>query len=184
MQQSRVATRYASALFDQAQQDNTLETVIADMRGLKQMLAESRDLTLLFESPIMKASQKTAVVKALVEKAGISKTVHNFVLLLIAKSRESEIVQVIGALEERYNALKALAPVEVVSAFAMDADQQAKLMQQVEKTTGKKPVPTYTVNPALIGGFTVKVGDQVMDGSVKHQLDLLRKRLNAGAMSN
>jgi F-type H+-transporting ATPase subunit delta len=184
MQQSRVAVRYATALFNEALHTQTLEEVITDIRGLQTMLKESRDLRLLFESPIIKSSQKERVLKAFFEKAKFSGVVEQFLLLLVEKSRENEIVPILQSFETLYNAHKSLVPVEIVSAFPLDADQQTTLLSKIERLTGKKPLPTYRINTALIGGFVVKIGDQVMDGSIRHQLELLRKQLYAGARSN
>jgi F-type H+-transporting ATPase subunit delta len=184
MQQSRVAARYATALFDQAQQEKSLETAIEDVRGLKSMMTESRDLKLLFQSPVIKAEQKVTFLKALFAKANFSATVQNFLLLLVSKGRAAELSQVIEAFEHQYNAANNLIPVQISSAFELDADQRTKLLAKVQELTGKKPLPSYTVDAGLIGGFMVKIADQVMDGSIKHQLGILKKRLNAGAFSN
>ena len=63
MRQSRVASRYASALYEQAHLEKNIDTVIADVRGLKAMIAESRDLALFFQSPVIKSEQKAITVK-------------------------------------------------------------------------------------------------------------------------
>jgi F-type H+-transporting ATPase subunit delta len=184
MQQSRVAARYAIALFDQAQQDNSLETVLEDVRGLKSMMSDSRDLTLLFQSPVIKAEQKVMFLKTLCARANFSATMQNFLLLVVSKGRAADVRQVLEAFETRYNAANNFLPVQITSAFELDADQRTKLLKKVEELTGKKPMPSYAVDAALIGGFMVKMDDRVMDGSIKHQLGLLQKRLNAGAFNN
>jgi F-type H+-transporting ATPase subunit delta len=184
MSQSRVASRYAAALFHEAQHHNSLDSLVEEMRLLGSMLRDSRDLAVFFASPVIKASQKSIAIKTLAEKSQFSTTLKNFLLLLVEKSRENEISNIIEAFEALYNQHKSLLPIEVVSAMELDKEQKEKLLQSIEQRTGKKPVATYKINAALIGGFTVKIGDMMMDSSVKHQLEVLKKRLQQGAFSN
>lgn len=184
MVQSRVAVRYASALFTETSQANTLETTIADVRGLRAMLADSRDFALFVESPIIKASQKSAAMKVIAEKSRFAPTTVNFLQLLIDKSRINELAGVLESFETLYNERQGLIPIMVTSAIELDSAQKDKLMKKVEEYTGKKPIPSYIVNPALVGGFTVKIGDNMLDNSIKRQLEVLKKRLMQGVFNN
>ncbi len=183
MAQSRVAKRYATALFQEAQQKGTLETVIGDVRGLKTMLNDSRDFALFVASPVIKAAQKQAALKALATKTGFAPLTNNFLALLVEKSRIPALGDILNSFEALYNAANNLLPVEITSAIELDAGQKDSLLKKLEAQTGKKPQPTYSVNPTLIGGFTVKIGDSMMDSSIKHQLSLLKKRLLEGALN-
>ncbi len=184
MVQSRVAIRYASALFAETSQSNTLETTMSDVRGLRKMLAESRDFALFVESPIIKASQKSTALKVIAEKSQLAPTTINFLELLIQKSRINELSAVLASFETLYNERQGLILIEVTSAVELDAAQQEKLTKKIEEYTGKKPVASYNVNPALVGGFTVKIGDSMVDNSIKRQLEVLKKRLMQGAFNN
>jgi F-type H+-transporting ATPase subunit delta len=184
MNQSRVAARYATALFEQAQQTNVLETVMSDAESLRTMIEDSRDLALFFQSPVIKSSQKAQALNALFPKMQLTPVMQNFLLLLVEKSRESEILGMLNALKAQYNAAKSLASVEVTSAFELDADQKTQLLKKIEEYIGKTPVANYRIDNALIGGFTVKIGDSIMDGSIKHQLTMLKKRLFASGAQN
>lgn len=183
MAQSRVATRYATALFQEAQQKGALETVMGDIRGLKTMLKDSRDFALFVTSPIIKASQKQIAIKALSARTDFAPLTNNFLALLVEKSRIAELSNILDAFEVLYNGVNNILPVEVTSAIELDAAQKESLLKKLEAQTGKKPQPTYLVNPTLIGGFTVKIGDSMMDSSIKHQLSLLKKRLLEGALN-
>lgn len=183
MSQSRVATRYATALFNEAKQAGALETIIADMRGLRQMLKESRDFALFVASPVIKTAQKATALKTIAEKAGLAPTTKNFLALLVEKSRVNELADIIDSFEAVYNKENNILPIEIDSAIELDATQKDSLIKRIEAQTGKKPQPTYSVNPALIGGFTVKIGDSMMDGSIKQQLTLLKKRLLEGVLN-
>ncbi|MCS6808782.1 MAG: ATP synthase F1 subunit delta [Bacteroidota bacterium] len=184
MIQSRVAMRYAMALFQEAQQHNLLETVIEDVRGLTTMLKESRDFALFVSSPIIKASQKQAVLTAIADKACLAKLTHTFLALLVEKNRIAELRDILAAFKTLYNNAHNLLPVEITSAIELDSTQKEHLLRTIEKRTGKKPLPTYSINPSLIGGFTVKIGDTLIDSSLRHQLTLLKQRLLEGTLSN
>jgi F-type H+-transporting ATPase subunit delta len=184
MNQSRVAARYAKALFEQAQQSNALEAVMSDAQSLQSLLRDSRDLALFFQSPVIKSSQKAQILQALFAKLQLSPVMQNFLLLLVEKSREPEIASVLEMLNVQYNIAKSLVPVEITSALELDADQKTQLLKKIEEYIGKTPVASYRVDSSLIGGFTVKIGDSIMDGSIKHQLALLKKRLFSGAQNN
>lgn len=183
MAQSRVATRYATALFQEAQHTDALETVMGDVRGLKTMLNDSRDFALFVASPVIKAAQKQTALKALSAKTGFAPITNNFLALLIEKSRIAELSDILDSFEALYNNVNNLLPVEITSAIELDTVQKESLLKKIAAQTNKKPQPTYAVNPALIGGFTVKIGDSMMDSSIKHQLSLLKKRLLEGALN-
>lgn len=183
MHQSRVATRYATALLNEAKQTNVLEATIGDVRGLSTMLKESRDFALFVASPVIKAEQKATALKVIAEKAALAPMTKNFLALLVEKSRVNELADIIHAFEVLYNAENNIVPVEITSAIELEPAQKDSLLKQLAAQTGKKPQPTYAVNTALIGGFTVKIGDSMMDGSIKHQLTLLKKRLLEGVLN-
>ena len=183
MSQSRVATRYATALFNEAQQTGILETIIGDVRGLRTMLTDSRDFAVFVASPVIKTDKKAATLKALAEKAALAPLMKNFLSLLVEKSRVAELANILDSFEKLYNNAGGIVPVEVSSAIELDATQKENLLKKLQVQTGKKPQATYTINPTLIGGFTAQVGDSMMDGSIKHQLTLLKKRLLEGALN-
>jgi F-type H+-transporting ATPase subunit delta len=184
MVQSRVAVRYATALFAETSQANTLDATIADVRGLRTMLSESRDFALFVESPIIKTSQKSAALKVVAEKAQFAPTTKNFLQLLVEKSRINELSSVLDSFETLYNERKGLLPIEVISAVELDSTQKENLLKKIEDYTGKKPLPSYSINIGLVGGFTVKIGDSMLDNSIKRQLEVLKKRLMEGEFSN
>jgi F-type H+-transporting ATPase subunit delta len=183
MAQSLVATRYATALFAEAVANNTLETVIDDIRALRSILRDSRDFALFVNSPIIKAEQKANALKAIATEARISPTTTTFLMLLVEKNRADELANIVAAFEALYNEQQGIVPLEVVSAVEMDASQKEALLKSLESRIGKQPHATYTVNPALIGGFTVKIGDTMMDSSITHQLAVLKKRLMEGTLN-
>lgn len=183
MPQSRVASRYATALFRQAKQAGSLETTIGDARALRSLLKESRDFELFVTSPVIKTAQKDIAFKAIGEKVALAPLTKNFLSLLVQKNRVAELADIIDSFETLYNKESNILPVEIVSAIELDNTQKDALVKKLEAQTGKKAQAQYSVNPALIGGFTVKVGDSMMDGSIKQQLILLKKRLLEGAMN-
>jgi F-type H+-transporting ATPase subunit delta len=183
MNHSLVATRYATALFDEATARQLLESVILDVRTLQTLLNDSRDFALFVRSPIIKTAQKTAALKAIAVKAQLLPVTTTFLMVLASKHRASDLASILAAFEALYNEQHGIVPLEVVSAVAMDSAQKEALLKSLEHRTGKKPVATYNVNPTLIGGFTVQIGDTMIDSSIQHQLVVLKKSLLEGVLN-
>jgi F-type H+-transporting ATPase subunit delta len=180
---SRVAGRYANALFTEAEQTKTLETILDDLRSLRSMLQESRELALFVANPAIKAAHKRTALAAIADKAGLSAMTKNWLGLLVEKSRVGELYDIIAAFEELYNKAHNIMPVVITSALELDSSQKSNLLAKLEAQTGKKILPTFATNPALIGGFTVKIGDTLIDSSISRQLATLKKRMMENAMN-
>lgn len=183
MSYSRVASRYASALLKAAVQADSLDAVRTDVNLLKTALGVSRELLHLLKSPIVPPDRKVAALKNIFADK-VSIMTMNFILLLLEKRREGELPGVLTSFDEQYNQQMGIADVLIRSAIELDETQKNSILEKVKKFTGKTVVARYMVDPALIGGFMVKIGDTVLDGSVRHQLDNLKKALAAGELSN
>jgi F-type H+-transporting ATPase subunit delta len=183
MSYSRVALRYASALLKAAVQGNSLEAVRADIDLLKTALGASREFQHLLKSPIVQSERKVTVLRNIFADK-VSPTTMNFLLLLLEKKREAALPNIVTSFDEQYNQHMGIADVTIRSAIELDEAQKNSILDKVRKYTGKSVVAHYVIDPSLIGGFLVKIGDTVLDGSVRHQLDNLKKTLATGALNN
>lgn len=183
MLHSRVASRYASALLGAARQANMLDAVRKDIDLLKLSVSVSRELVNFLKSPIISADKKTGAFKNMFESQ-VSALTMNFLLLLVEKTREAELPQIIVSFNEQYNALQGIVEAHISSAIELDEQQKQAILDKVRRYTGKTIVPDYRIDPSLIGGFQVRIGDSIMDGSVKQQIENLKKTLLAGDHNN
>lgn len=175
MKSSKSASRYAQALLDLAIEQGNLESVAADMKYLSVVCAENRDLELMLLSPIVKADKKIAVLNAVFDQFdAVSKS---FIELIAKNGRESILPQIADAFEGLLKAHKGIVPVTLVSASKLDEGVKKTILAKVQSMAHGTLEVSEEIDPALIGGFLVKMGDHQIDASVASQLGKLKQRL-------
>jgi F-type H+-transporting ATPase subunit delta len=178
MSSAIASRRYASALLDVAIEGNFLEKVTADLQNIQEVLGQSRELQLALKSPLIKGDKKSQILEAIFGDSISDKTII-FIRLLAHKKRAQLLFEVVtefnSLLDEKNGYLNA----DVRSAVKLGDDQARELVNGLSARTGKKIRAKMSLDESLIGGFTVKIGDTILDGSVSHQLQLLRKSLSA-----
>ena len=176
-----VARRYARALYQEAEARGAVERTDEDVQALREALDASRELTALFESPVVAREKKEAVARRLFE-GKVGDLTMRFVLLLLEKEREDllpAVARAYGALrDERLGVVEA----SVRTARPLGFDETRRLEETLAQRTGKQVRLRMEVDPALIGGLVVRIGDKVYDRSVRHQLGLLREQLHHRAL--
>lgn len=179
MADTTTARRYAQALLQEAERTGNVEQVDQDVDLIRTSLDDSRELVLVFESPVISREKKEAIVSALFKDRLQPVTLH-FLELLIEKKREDLFPAVVRA----YSALrdKQLGIVEArVRSAALLADaERERLETALEEKTGQNVRLQVDVDSSLIGGLVVRIGDTVYDSSVRHQLSMLREQLEHG----
>jgi F-type H+-transporting ATPase subunit delta len=171
-----VARRYALALYEEAEQAGTLERVDDDMLAVRESLDGSRELEGLFRSPIVSSEKKAAVVKQLFE-GRVEPLVVRFLLLLVQKQREDMVPAMIRAYNDLRDERQGVVEALVRTAMPLGDAEEASLKQALEARTGKTVRLQTEVDESLVGGVVVRIGDMVLDGSARHQLQQLRERL-------
>ena len=179
-----VARRYARALYEEAAQQKKLDAVDEDIAMLQESLAGSPELERFFADPRLNAERKTSVVDSLLAKR-VNPITLNFVHLLINKNRETILADIVDAFMRMRDDQQGVVEATARVALPLDAKSEKELSEAVASITGKKVRLNTEVDPSLIGGAVIRVGDTVYDGSVRHQLNNLRKRLeNSRALTN
>ena len=183
MADQRVAARYAKSLLDLGKEMGTLEAVKQDMDLLSKTMAESRDLRLLLRNPIVKHDKKLAILTAIFQ-GKVSDMTMRFFTILTSKNRESALEGMGTEFQVQYNALQGIQMAEVTSATPLTAASRAELEKLVTQQTGLTQVKlTEKVNPDLIGGFVLRVGDIQIDDSVRTSLRKMRISLQENSYS-
>lgn len=172
-----VAQRYASALADVALEQKTAEKVKAELGSFVDLVGDSADLRNFLASPAVQREPKQAVVEKLVTRLGASKTLRNFLFVLVENRRTQVLPEIQQAYERELNTRLGIAEAHVVSARELSAAERAELEKSLGKITGKRIKAMYGEDPSLIGGAVVWIGSTVYDGSVRTQLERLRAKL-------
>ena len=163
---SGLAERYAMALFELADERHALDAVAGDLRELRAMLHESGDFTRLIRSPVLSRAEQAQAVGAIAERAGLSALTRDFLAVVAHNRRLFAVPAMINAylatLAERRGEVTA----EVTVAQPLNEARTATLTEQLRRAVGARVAVEIRVDPALLGGMTVKVGSLMVDASL------------------
>jgi len=175
MSNLRIANRYAEAVMMSAEELHVLKNVSDDFTMLRQIINESREFQMFLKSPIIKNEKKQQVFEAAFG-ANVQPLTLKFLLLLIEKGRVDFLMNIIEAFFSLQDDKLGIVNVNVKSATELSSQQTAQLQERFEAYSKKKVHINTSLNAELIGGFIARIGDTMFDGSVKRQLELLRKK--------
>jgi F-type H+-transporting ATPase subunit delta len=179
MKNVRVARRYAQALMSVAEEQHEIDAVAADLALMGTALNRSRELSLFVASPVIREEKKQTVFRELFETR-IGPTTLYFMNLLLKKRRETLLPDVV----EQFNLLRdekeGIVTVDVTGREKLTETQRQELLGRLEEHTGKKVRMRFTVDQKIKGGLIVRIGDTVLDLSVRRQLERAREWLLGG----
>jgi F-type H+-transporting ATPase subunit delta len=171
--QASLAGRYAMALFQLARDERQLENVGASLGSLKQALRDSEDFRTLVTSPLVSRGESERAVAAASDALGLDPLTRNFVGVLARNRRLSQMASVIRAFDMLAAGHRGEVTAEIVSAHPLGDDQVAALKDRLKARTGRDIAVDLSVDPSILGGLVVKVGSQMIDGSIRTKLDTL-----------
>lgn len=169
-----VAGRYASALYELADQAKSLDAVADDLRGLRSLVDENEDFARLVTSPVLTRDQQKAAVTALAEKAGFQDLTVKFLGVLAQNRRLGSLRAAVGAFLAELAARRGEVTVEVTSAQPLNDSHLQAVKAALGDALGSKVALDARVDPALIGGMVVRVGSKMIDSSLATKLQKLR----------
>ncbi len=169
-----MAGRYATALFELAEAQNALDAVAADLAAIAAMLGASGDLTRLVKSPIFSADEQGRAFAAVLDKAGTSTLVKNFVGLVIRNRRLFALADMIAGYRAILARKRGEMTADVTSAHPLNDAQVEALKASLKTATGKDVQIDTSVDASLLGGLIVKVGSRMIDSSLKTKLNSLQ----------
>jgi F-type H+-transporting ATPase subunit delta len=174
---SGVAERYASALFDLARDESSIDRIERELQSLARMLDESGDFRRLVESPVFSAEEQERAIGAIADKAAIGGLTGNL-LRLVAKNRRLFVLAgIIKAFREMAARHRGEVTAEVASAHPLSDAQVAALKRVLKEKLGKDVTLVSRVNPALLGGLVVNVGSRMIDTSLRTRLLTVKTQL-------
>lgn len=171
--------QYANALADIALAQGAAKLVEQQLQDFGAAYAESAELRTFLASPAVDLSAKHGVIEKLLARIGGSKIVRNFLFVVIDHGRAHNLGEIFAAFQDVIRKHEGIAEAEVSSAVELNATQKAQFAFALEKLTGKRVEPKYSLDPNLLGGAVVRIGDTIYDGSVRSRLNNLRARLAA-----
>jgi F-type H+-transporting ATPase subunit delta len=169
-----IAERYASAVFELAQEGKNVKAIETDLETLQAALNESDDFRSLISSPVYSRDEQGAAIAALSKKMKLSPTLANTLSLMATKRRLFVLPQLVRRLRDLIAADKGEITAEVTSAKALTKAQSDKLSKSLAASTGKAVTLQASVDETLIGGLIVKVGSKMIDTSIRSKLNSLQ----------
>jgi len=167
---------YASALFELVVEEQMIDQILAEYEFVSNSFDEFPELLDIIMSPQVSTDDKKKIV---VDTFGgqISELLINFLKLLIDKKRSNIMHDAYGEFEKLYKAHMGLVVAKVESVIPLEANEIKDLEAKLNKVTGKTVTVNNVINPDIMGGLVVKVGDKVIDGSIKRKLENLKHEL-------
>jgi F-type H+-transporting ATPase subunit delta len=174
---SGVSGRYATALFELARDEKSVDAVKADLDKFAAMLAESDDLRRLVRSPVFAAEAQSKALTAVLEQAGISGISANFLRVLTANRRLFVVGDVIRAFNALVASFKGEASADVTVAEALSDRNLDALKAALKSVTGRDVTLNVKVDPSIIGGLVVKLGSRMVDSSLRTKLNSIKNAM-------
>jgi F-type H+-transporting ATPase subunit delta len=171
------ARRYAEAAFEIGRADGTLDAWERDLARIGETLQHPQ-LRRLLQHPAVPFAEKERVLRAVMGR-GVAPAAVNLVLLMVRRGRPGAIDPMIARFAELLRRERGIALAQVRSALPLDDSQRAEIASRLRALTGSQIEIDESVDPDLIGGVAVRIGDQLYDASVRNRLERLRARLTA-----
>ena len=175
---NQLATKYARALYEVAVEENKLNEFGAELKSVTDTVYSQADLADFINHPRINAEAKKKVLGDIMPEQ-LSGSVHNFIMLLLDKRRESLLKEISKEFTAMSNAKQDIVEAEVTVAYPLSSEQEAKLVDKLSKSTGKTVKIQTKIDKSIVGGVVVKMGDKLIDGSVTSKIKSLGKQLMA-----
>lgn len=177
-----VARRYARALFTLGRKEGLpkLEKLGQDFDALETALKESPSLAQLYRNPLFTAEEKNRVTQKILGEIGADEYTVRFCALLAEKGRMGALGDIIAVYRDLLDVEKGVLRGELVTAVPIDESKRGAVQKQLEQQAGRALDLAYSVDPGIIGGIILKVGDRVLDSSLRAQLSFLKENIKRG----
>jgi F-type H+-transporting ATPase subunit delta len=176
---SSAAKRYAQAVFNLGKERGTLDQWQGDLALLASMVADSRIATYL-TNPSVSAENKIAAIESAMAEWNVQPETHNLARMLVERDRVNLVPEIRELFDDQMRAEHDIVVAQVTTAEPLSDAERALVQDKLENLTGKHVQLEARVDPDLIGGIIIRIGDEVIDGSVRNKLEKLRSRLVAG----
>lgn len=180
MKNLAIARRYAKALLLIGKEDGNAETYREELGGFASLLGENPNLEQALTNPLYEFGQRRKILDTLLEKMSPSKVFTSFIMLLFDKRRIGFVADINGFYGRYADELKGVARANLVSATELPDETVEKIRAALSKRTGKDIILETEQDPSLIGGIVTRIGDLVLDGSIKTQLLNMSESLKRG----
>ncbi len=172
-----IAKRYATALLELAGDGAQLDALVDEVTRAATIYDASSELQSAFENPLVAAAAKKAILGDFVQHLALGTTVRNFLGLLVDRRRIRALPSIATRLREMADLKRGITRAEVIAAMPLPEEYFEKLQRELERVTGRRVALDRKLDPSLIAGVLVRVGDTIYDGSLIARLKQLKETL-------
>jgi F-type H+-transporting ATPase subunit delta len=173
MSGSRAAIRYAKAVLSLATDNKSAEAVSGDMKSITNAISQSEDLSQMLQSPVVRSSDKKAVLLSVFKDANVATT--NLIDTLISNKRLSLLNDVASSYSHLYDQMRGTQVAKVTTAIPLTSDLKTKVLAKVKELTGKEAEVESIIDESILGGFILRVGDIQYNASIANKLAKLKR---------
>ena len=175
--QSVSVSRYANALFQLAKEAKVIDTVSNDLTSLEVTINSDVEILKFIQNPSIKKSLKVQFFNTVSQKLELSKLTENFIGLIITKNRVHYILEMIRAFNDLLSELKGIKSANITSAYKLSDEEVSKIKMKLKDKFNSDFNINLLTDSSLIGGLKIQVGSQMIDSSIKNQLNLLKAKM-------
>ena len=175
MRLSRITSRYAKSLLMMSVEKNILEEVHSDMKLLQSVCKENKGFRSLLQSPIIKTDKKNEIINKILSNS-VNQLTMAFITIVTNKKRESYLEGISESFVSQYRDYKNIENVSVTTAVEMDGDIKEEILTFIDGKTDKTVELTESVDPNIMGGAIMKIGDRQIDASVLKEINKLKHK--------
>ncbi len=175
--QSVSVSRYANALFQLAKEAKVIDTVSNDLTSLEITINSDVEILKFIQNPSIKKSLKVQFFNTVSQKLELSKLTENFIGLIIKKNRVHYILEMIRAFNDLLSELKGIKSANIISAYKLSDEEVSKIKMKLKDKFNSDFNINLLTDSSLIGGLKIQVGSQMIDSSIKNQLNLLKAKM-------
>jgi F-type H+-transporting ATPase subunit delta len=172
-----IAKRYATALLELGGESNTLDALVEEISRAAAAYESSPELQSAFENPLIPPAAKKAILGDVAERLALSTTAKSFLGILVDRRRIRALPPIAARLREMADLRRGITRAEVSTAMPLPEEYFEKLQRELERTTGRKVALDRKLDPALICGVLIRIGDTVYDGSLVARLKQLKETM-------
>ena len=180
MKNLAIARRYAKALLLIGKEDGQTETYREELGQFAELIESDNTLERAINNPLYDVEARRKVLQILIEKMEVSQVMDSFLNLLFEKGRLGFVGLINEFFQKQADELKGVVRANLVSATELSSETVEKIVEALSQKTGKEVILDVDQDPSLIGGIVTRIGDLVLDGSIKTQLLNMRESLKRG----
>ncbi len=172
--------RYAKSILELANEQNKLEEVRRDMALIAKVIDSSRDLKVLLKSPVVHADKKQSILTEIFGNQ-LGELSNAFISIILRKGREAELEGIAIGFQNLYNVYKGIEEATITTANELTTQQHDEIVAKLKAVTGSQIEIKQIVDPSIIGGIKIRVGDKQYNGSIAYQLAQLKLQFKDNA---